>query len=225
MPISDWPYDKRPREKLLNQGVSALSDAELLAIFLRTGVAGKSAIDLANDLLKEQSLAGLLKLSFTEFCQYKGLGLAKYVQIQAALEIAKRYLEQSLYRCDVMTDMQATKYFCSMHLAHLSYEVFACLFLDNHNRLISFKELFRGTIDKSVVYPREVVKQALLHNAANIIFAHNHPSGIIQPSQADIQITKRLRAALQLIDIQVLDHIIVAPGQSFSFAEHAMILN
>lgn len=223
MPITDWPEAEKPREKLLKQGAQALSDAELLAIFLRTGVAGKTAVDLARELLQQRSLQTLLGLSLEEFSQYKGLGLAKYVQLQATLEMAKRYLEQSLYQQDVLTSSTATQNFCKVRLQGLTYEVFACLFLDSQNRLIMFDELFRGTIDKSSIYPREVIKQALLHNAASVIFTHNHPSGVVKPSQADIKITQHLKNALQLVDIQVLDHIIVGIGASFSFAEHGIL--
>ncbi len=220
MAIKDWPADDRPREKLLRTGPQALSDAELLAIFLRTGVTGLSAVDLARQLLHQfGSLRALLEADKTEFCQGHGLGEAKFVQLQAVLEMSRRHLESTLTRGDAFTDSQTTRHYLKQRLRAYSYEVFACLFLDNQHRLIHFAELFRGTIDGASVYPREVVKQALEHNAAAVILAHNHPSGIAEPSQADIQITKRIQSALQLVDIRVLDHIIVGDAETTSLAQ------
>ena len=210
MAISHWPSAERPREKLMNRGAEALSDAELLAIFLRTGFAGCSAVDLARRLLTDYgSLRAILDADAPDFCRAKGLGLAKYVQLQAALEIAKRHLAEGLGYEDCLTRPAQTMNYLRARLRDYDYEVFACLMLDNRNRVIAFRELFRGTIDGATVYPREVVKQALADNAAAVILAHNHPSGVCEPSQADIRITETLRAALALVDIRVLDHVIV----------------
>ncbi len=224
MSIKDWPADQRPREKLLSKGSEALTDAELLAIFLRIGIKGKSAVDLARELLDEfGSLQALLEADHTRFCQGKGLGDAKYAQLQAVLEMAKRHFVEILQRGDVLTSPQATRAYLSAQLRGYSYEVFACLFLDNQHRVIMLEEMFRGTIDGASVYPREVAKRALFHNAAAVIFAHNHPSGINEPSQADKQITEKLKQGLNLFDIRVLDHFIIADGQPYSFAEHGLL--
>ena len=220
MAIKDWPADERPREKLLQSGAQVLSDAELLAIFLRTGVTGLSAVELARQLLRHfGSLRALLESNQKQFCQQHGLGPAKYVQLQAVLEMSRRHLESTLVRGDALTDANTTKHYLQQRLRAYSYEVFACLFLDNKHRMIAFEELFRGTIDGASVYPREVVKQALSNNAAAVIFAHNHPSGIAEPSQADHNITQRLKSALELVDIRVLDHIVIGDGETVSFAE------
>jgi len=224
MSIKDWPAEDRPREKLLVKGASALTDAELLAIFLRTGIPGKSAVDLARELLNEfGSLQALLKSDESKFCQGKGLGSAKYAQLQAVLEMAKRHFVEILQRGDALTSPESTRAYLSAQLSAYSYEVFACLFLDNQHRVILLEELFRGTIDGASVYPREVAKRALFHNAAAVIFAHNHPSGINEPSQADKQITAKLKQALNLFDIRVLDHFIIADGLPYSFAEHGLL--
>lgn len=220
MAIKDWPADDRPREKLLRTGASALSDAELLAIFLRTGVTGLSAVDLARQLLSEfGSLRSLLEADQASFCRGHGLGQAKFVQLQAVLEMSRRHLESSINRGDAFTDCTVTKNYLKQRLRAYPHEVFACLFLDNQHRMIAFEELFRGTIDGASVYPREVVKQALQHNAAAVILAHNHPSGVAEPSQADIHITRRIKAALELVDIRVLDHIIVGDNEPVSLAQ------
>ena len=224
MSIKDWPADERPREKLLVKGSEALTDAELLAIFLRIGIAGKTAVDLARELLDEfGSLQALLNADQTQFCQGKGLGSAKYAQLQAVLEMAKRHFEEILQRGDALTSPEATRAYLSAQLRGYSYEVFACLFLDNQHRVIQLEELFRGTIDGASVYPREVAKRALFHNAAAVIFAHNHPSGINEPSQADKNITDKLKQALILFDIRVLDHFIIGDGLPYSFAEHGLL--
>jgi DNA repair protein RadC len=210
MAISDWPSAERPREKLINRGAKALSDAELLAIFLRTGVAGSSAVDLARQLLLDYgSLRSILGADAKSFCTHKGLGPAKFVQLQAALEIAGRHFAENLENEDCLTNPTQTMNYLRARLRDYEHEVFACLMLDNRNRVIAFRELFRGTIDGASVYPREVVKQALADNAAAVILAHNHPSGVCEPSQADIRITERLKKALALVDIRVLDHVIV----------------
>ena len=220
MAIKDWPADERPREKLLQKGAHTLSDAELLAIFLRTGVTGLSAVELARQLLAQfGSLRALLEADQKQFCQHHGLGPAKFTQLQAVLEMSRRHLESTLSRGDALTDAAATKNYLQQRLRAYPHEVFACLFLDNKHRMISYDELFRGTIDGASVYPREVVKQALAHNAAAVIFAHNHPSGIAEPSQADYAITTRLKSALALVDIRVLDHIVIGDGETVSLAE------
>jgi len=220
MAIKDWPADERPREKLLQSGAQILSDAELLAIFLRTGVTGISAVELARQLLRHfGSLRALLESDQKTFCQQHGLGPAKYAQLQAVIEMSRRHMESTLSRGDVLSDAATTKQYIQHRLRAYPHEVFACLFLDNKHRMIAFDELFRGTIDGASVYPREVVKQALSHNAAAVIFAHNHPSGIAEPSQADYAITQRLKSALEMVDIRVLDHIVVGDADCVSFAE------
>lgn len=220
MAIKDWPASERPREKLLQSGAAALSDAELLAIFLRTGVSGFSAVDLARKLLSNfDGLRALLEADHQTFCQQHGLGTAKFVQLQAVLEMSRRHLEATLSRGNAFTDAATTRLYLQRQLRHFDHEVFACLFLDTRHRLISFETLFRGTIDGASVYPREVVKQALKHNAAAVIFAHNHPSGVAEPSHADIQITHRLKTALDLVDIRMLDHIIIGDAETYSLAE------
>ena len=219
-PISQWPSLEKPREKLIAKGADALSDAELLAIFLRTGIRGKTAVDLARELVNQfGSLANLVKVKQKKFCEIKGLGVAKYAHLQAAIELGRRYLADELKKGDVLTSPQATKNYLLSELRVYSHEVFCCLYLDNRHRAISFEKLFHGTIDSANVYPREVVKHALQHEAAAVIFAHNHPSGVAEPSQADKDITHRLKNALNLLDIRVLDHIIVAGHQTISFAE------
>jgi len=224
MRISDWPVSERPREKLLERGATALSDAELLAIFLRVGVAGQSAVDMARALLAEYgSLAALLAADRRTFCQAHGLGTAKFAQLQAVLEMARRYSAEEVERSDVLGDPQATRDYLTLRLGHVPHEVFACIFLDTRNRVIAFEEMFRGTIDGAAVYPREVVKTALAHNAAAVILAHNHPSGVAEPSAADRDITRRLVDALGLVDIRVLDHLIITHNQQLSFAERGML--
>ncbi len=224
MSIQDWPEGDRPREKLLAQGAAVLSDAELLAIFLRTGIKGKTAVDLARDLLTEfGSLRALLQADCENFTRAKGLGTAKYAQLQAVLEMARRHTFEELDRGDVLTSPEATRAYLSQQLRHYQHEVFACLFLDNQHHILEFEELFRGTIDSASVYPREVVKKVLAHNAAAVIFAHNHPSGISEPSQADKLITDKLKQALALIDIRVLDHFIIGDGMPYSFAENGLL--
>jgi DNA repair protein RadC len=224
MAIKDWNAEDRPREKLLLRGSAALTDAELLAIFLRTGTAGKSAVDLARDLLSEfGSLKALLNADQQRFCQGNGLGNAKYAQLQAVMEMAKRHFKEILQRGSALTSPEITRAYLSAQLRSYNYEVFACLFLDNQNRVIQLDELFRGTLNSANVYPREVVKQALHHNAAAVIFAHNHPSGIAEPSQADKHITEKLQQALALMDIRVLDHFIIGDGPPYSFAENGLL--
>jgi DNA repair protein RadC len=220
MAITDWPADERPREKLLARGAVHLSDAELLAIFLRTGVAGKSAVDLARDLLAGfGSLRQLLVADLSTFTSHNGLGPAKFAQLQAVLEMSSRHLEQTLQRDGALTSPQLTQRYLTSKLRDRQSEAFVALFLDSQHRVIEYVELAHGTIDGAAVYPREVVKHALSKNAAAVIFAHNHPSGIAEASQADKAITERLVKALSLLDIRVLDHIIIGDGEFTSFAE------
>jgi len=224
MAISDWPAEERPREKLLNLGPSALSDAELLAIFLRTGIKGRSAVDLARDLLGEYgSLRRLLGAERNSFCAGKGLGTAKYVLLQAVLEMSKRHLREKLSRENAISNPGQTRDYLNTRLAGYPHEVFACLFLDNRHRVIEYEELFRGTFDGTSVHPREVERRAIAHNAAALILTHNHPSGVAEPSEADRQITRRLQEALALIDVRVLDHIVVAAGETVSLAERGLM--
>ncbi len=224
MPISSWPKAERPREKLLSRGPTALSDAELLAIFLRTGVSGKTAVDLARDLLSRfGSLRALLVASQQTFCEAPGLGAAKYSQLQAVLEMNRRYLGEKLERGQALTSPEDTRAFLTAHLRDRPQEIFCCLFLDTRHRVLAFEELFRGTLDGAAVYPREVVKQALAHNAAAVILAHNHPSGVAEPSRADEVLTQRLKDALALVDIRVLDHLVVGDGDITSFAERGLL--
>ncbi len=224
MAITDWPTAERPREKLLHRGPQALSDAELLAIFLRTGVPGKTAVDLARELLGEYGgLRALLEADRRAFCRASGLGLAKYAQLQAVLEMGRRHLYETLQRGDALGSPADTRRFLLARLRDYPHEVFACLFLDNRHRVIEFSEMFRGTIDGTSVHPREVVKQSLARNAAAVIFAHNHPSGVAEPSHADLHLTRRLKDALALVEIRVLDHIVVGDGHSVSLAERGQI--
>jgi DNA repair protein RadC len=213
MAIPHWPRAERPREKLIARGAQSLSDAELLAIILRCGIAGSSAVDLARELLTDLgSLRAVLDADLSCFCRRKGLGPARFAELQAALEIARRHFAETLNHVDCLTRPAETANYLRARLRDYDHEVFACLMLDNRNRVIALRELFRGTIDGASVYPREVVKQALADNAAAVILAHNHPSGVSEPSQADIRITERLRKALALVDIRVLDHVIVGDG-------------
>ncbi len=224
MAITDWPEAERPREKLIHHGADALSDAELLAIFLRTGVAGKSAVDLARELLLEyKGLRPLLEADQRRFCRSKGLGMAKFTQLQAVLEMAHRHLNEKLKRQGVLSSPDDTRRYLSSRLRDYSQEVFACLFLDSRHRIIRFEELFYGTIDGATVHPREVVKRALSYNAAALIFAHNHPSGVAEPSRADRQLTQRLVDALGLVDVRVLDHLVIGDGETLSFAERGFL--
>ena len=224
--LKDWPSVERPREKLLNQGAASLSDAELLAIFLRTGVQGCNVVDLARKLLTSfGSISAIYKASETEFCSRKGLGSAKYAQLQACLEMSKRHLSEQLQQGHELTSSQATKNYLISELRNETREVFAVLFLNNQHQVIKFERLFYGTIDSAAVYPRIVVEHALKHQAAAVILSHNHPSGIAESSRADRQITQRLEQALGLIDVRVLDHMIIAGHQCYSFAEHGELNN
>lgn len=224
--LKDWPDVEKPREKLLNQGASSLSDAELLAIFLRTGVKGCDVVELSRQLLTSfGSISAIYKASHDEFCQRKGLGTAKYVQLQACLEMSKRHLSEQLTKGHSLTSSQATKNYLISELRNETREVFAVLFLNNQHQVIKFERLFYGTIDAAAVYPRIVVEHAIKHQAAAVILSHNHPSGIAESSRADKQITQRLENALNLIDVRVLDHMIIAGHQCYSFAEQGEMSN
>lgn len=224
MAITDWPEDQRPRERLIKHGPQKLSDAELLAVFLRIGVAGKSAVDLGREMLSHfGSLNGLFAARLKEFSAINGLGPAKFAQLQAVLELARRALGEELEAGVTLSSPQAVRHYLQLLLGNRQYESFAILFLDVKNRLIASEELFRGTLTHASVYPREVVKVALAHNAAAIILAHNHPSGTPDPSAADHALTRTLKQTLELVDIQVLDHFIIAGHQIHSFAEHGQL--
>lgn len=224
MSILDWPENERPREKMLLRGADALSDAELLAIFLRTGVKGKSAVDLARELLLEfGGLRSLLEADKNSFCRAQGLGTAKYILLQATLEMSRRYLAENMVRDDALSSPQHTRRYLKAKMRDYRREVFACVFLDNRHRVICYEELFFGTIDSASVHARELVQQSLQHNASAVILAHNHPSGIAEPSNADRDLTKQLQKALSLIDVRVLDHIVIGDGSTVSFAERGWI--
>jgi DNA repair protein RadC len=225
MSITDWPANERPRERLLANGASALSDAELLAIFLRVGVTGKSAVDLARELISTfGTLNGLFAASPKALMAIHGMGEAKYVQLQAVLEMAKRALSEEIKLTDALKSPQAVRDYLKMTLAGLPHEVFVAIFLTAQHRVIAVEEIFRGSLTQTSVYPREIVKRALAHNAGSIIFAHNHPSGEPNPSQADRTLTQTLVDALALVDVRVIDHFIVAPGATLSFAEQGLIV-
>jgi len=224
MAITDWPADDRPREKLLSKGASALSDAELVAIFLRTGVTGKSAVDLARDMLVQfESLSALCCADRQTFCGIHGLGEAKYVQLQAVMEMAQRALGEKLRQGVALNSPRSVRDFLRLRLQHLPHEVFVGVFLDAQNRVLAVDDLFSGTLTQTSVYPREVVKRALKHNAAAVIFAHNHPSGVAEPSRADETLTATLKRALALVDVQVLDHFVVGADSTMSFAERGLL--
>lgn len=222
--ITDWPAAERPREKLLAHGPRSLSDAELLAIFFRTGVPGKTAVDIARELLvRFGGLRNLLAAEREVLCQTAGLGKTKYVQLVAALEVGRRHLESRLTRGDALESPSDTLDYLQACLRDRPYEVFCCLFLDNRHRILAFEELFRGTLNGTAVYPREVVKRALALNAAAVILVHNHPSGMAEPSRADQTLTTRLKEALALVDIRVLDHLVVGDGEAVSFSERGLL--
>lgn len=224
MAITDWPEGERPREKLMQQGAGKLSDAELLAIFLRVGVTGKSAVDLARDLLnKFGSLNGIFAAGLEEIILVYGMGSSKYVQLQAIFEMSRRALAEQMQLRDVLTSPQQVRDYLCLKLGGLSREVFVVLFLDAQNRVLAQEEMFSGSLTQTSVYPREVVKRALHHNAASVIFAHNHPSGVAEQSRADELLTSALKQALALVDIRVLDHFVVAGNSTLSFAERGLL--
>ncbi|GAB2542967.1 RadC family protein [Simplicispira piscis] len=233
MPLKDLPLDAQPREKLLARGPAALSDAELLALLLRTGIAGKGVLQMAQELLEPPGkngasggfggIAGLLHTSLADLARIKGLGPAKRAELVAVLELARRALAQQLREREAFDSPDAVKHYLQLHLAHKEHEVFAVLFLDSQHRLLALEELFRGTLTQTSVYPREVVLRALHHQAAAVVLAHNHPSGSVQPSRADEALTQTLKSTLALVDVRVLDHVIVAPGQALSMAEKGLV--
>lgn len=225
MPLKDLPADAQPREKLLARGAAALGDTELLALLLRTGTAGKGVLQLAQELLHEfGGLAGLLHTGVEELKRIKGLGgPAKRAELAAVLELARRALAEQLKQREVFGSPDAVKNYLQLHLARKPHEVFAAMFLDAQNRLIAMEELFRGTLTQTSVYPREVVVKALHHHAASVVLAHNHPSGTVLPSRADEALTQALKAALALVDVRVLDHVIVTQGESLSMAERGLL--
>lgn len=237
MPLKDLPFDAQPREKLLARGPAALSDAELLAILLRTGMAGKGVLQLAQELLDEPQrdaggritgggfggMAGLLHAGAADLARIKGLGPAKRAELLAVLELARRTLAAEMVRRPVFDSPQAVRDFLRLELAELGHEVFAVLFLDAQHRLIRFEPMFRGTLTQTSVYPREVLKRALALDAAAVILAHNHPSGVAEPSKADEFLTQSLKTALQMIDVRVLDHFVVGRGPVVSFAERGLL--
>lgn len=224
MRISEWPVDERPRERLLKHGAAALSEAELLAIFLRTGSAGKSAVELGRELVvRFGSLHQLFAATLEDFVAIEGLGPAKYAQLKAVLEMARRALAGQISERDNLSSPRAVRDFLQLTLGGRAHEVFVALFLDAQNRLLASEELFRGTLTQTSVYPREIVKTALRHNAAGVIFAHNHPSGVAEPSRADELLTQTLKQALSLVEIKTLDHFIVAGTRTVSFAERGLL--
>ncbi len=221
MAISDWPLGERPRERLLAHGAAALSDAELLAVILRTGIPGKSAVELGRELLERfKGVAGIFGADLTGV---KGLGPAKRAQFQAAMELARRSLKDDMRSASALTSPGAVRDYLRLAIGEREHEVFVCLWLDAQHRVIASEELFRGTLTQTSVYPREIVKAGLKANAAAVIFAHNHPSGVAQPSQADELLTRNLKEALSLVDIKVLDHFVVAGRQTLSFAERGLL--
>jgi DNA repair protein RadC len=224
MTIRDWPESERPREKLLERGAQALSDAELIALLLGSGIKGRSAVDVARSLIAEfGSLRELLSADRGRWKGKPGIGPARYASLMASIEIARRHLREPLRTSSALTTPDYTRKFLLAQLRDRPYEVFCGLFLDNRHRLLAFEEIFRGTIDGASVYPREIVRLTLLHNAASVIVAHNHPSGVAQPSQADEGVTRRVRQALALIDVRLLDHLIVGDGKCYSFSEHGLL--
>jgi DNA repair protein RadC len=224
MAITDWPEGERPREKLMQQGVGVLSDAELLAIFLRVGVVGKTAVDLARDLLQQfGSLNGIFSASLAQISQVHGMGESKYCQLQAIFEMSQRALAEQMQARDVLSSPKQVRDYLMLKLGTLPREVFMVMMVDAQNRVIAQETLFEGTLTQTSVYPREVVKRALHHNAASVIFAHNHPSGVAEPSKADETLTQSLKQALALVDIRVLDHFIVAGNSTLSFAERGLL--
>lgn len=224
MSINDWPISERPREKLLLKGAQSLSDSELLAIFLRTGTKGLSAVDIARQLLSSYGgLRQLFESTEAEFCSGTGLGPAKYALLQAVLEMNRRHLGQQLEQGSTMDSPHTVQQYLISQLRHHQREVFACLFLDTKHSVLGFEILFKGSINCAQIHPREVVKSALSYNAAAVIFSHNHPSGIAEPSMADKQITERLSAALALVDVAVIDHIIIGNAEPVSFAERGLL--
>ena len=224
MKLQELPPDSRPREKMLSRGPGALSDTELLALLLRTGGAGRNVLQLAQDmLLASGGLVNLLLTPPAHQQHIKGLGPAKQSELLAVMELAKRAMAQQLSNREVMQSAASVQFYLQLNLAHKSHEVFAMLFLDAQHKLLCMETLFRGTLSQTSVYPREVVLRALHHHSAAVVLAHNHPSGSVHPSPADLHLTQSLKAALAMVDIRVLDHVIVGPGQAFSMAEQGVL--
>jgi DNA repair protein RadC len=224
MAITDWPVDDRPRERLIAKGAESLSDAELVAILLRTGVKGRSALDLARELLARfGSVSALFAADVLALCATAGLGTAKYAQLAAVMEMARRALRETMSRGNALNSPKAVRDYLRLKLQDRPYEVFVTVFLDAQNRVLAVEELFRGTLTQTSVYPREVVKRALHHNAAALIFAHNHPSGVAEPSRSDEALTQALKQSLALVDVKVLDHFVIGGGAAMSFAERGLL--
>ena len=224
MAIKDWPEGQRPRERLISEGAAALSDSELLALLLRVGVKGRSAVELGRDLLQEfGSIGALFNASLLQFSAVHGMGPAKYAELQAVMELAQRAIGEQLQAGHLLGSPDAVRQYLRMQMGRQQHESFVVLFLDVKNRLLTMKEMFRGTLTHTSVYPREVVKAALTHNAASVMLAHNHPSGTAEPSEADLLLTRALVQALSLVDVRVLDHFVVAGSQVHSFAEHGQL--
>ena len=223
MAISQWPLERRPRERLLAEGAECLLDAELLAVLLRTGVRGKNAIELGAELLTRFGSIGGLLAAGPELLEIKGLGQAKTAQFAAAIELSRRAMREQMSERSALTSPGAVRDYLRLSLAHRQHEVFVCIWLDAQHKVVGTEEAFRGTLTQTSVYPREIVKKALARNAAAVIFAHNHPSGVAQPSQSDELLTRNLREALALVEVKVLDHFIVAGNQAISFAERGLL--
>ncbi len=224
MAITDWPLADRPRERLIRKGAESLSDAELVAILLRTGTKGRSALDVARDLLARfGSVSALVAADLKSLCATTGLGSAKYAQLAAVMEMARRALREKLDRGSALSSPQSVRDYLRLKLQERPHEVFVAVFLDAQNRVLAVEELFRGTLTQTSVYPREVVKRALHHNAAAVIFAHNHPSGVAEPSRSDEALTQALKQALALVDVKVLDHFVIGGGAAMSFAERGLL--
>lgn len=224
MTITDWPEAERPRERLLAGEAAGLSDAELLAVVLQTGIAGRTALDIGRDLLARfEGLDGVMAAPREALCEVPGMGLSKVARLEALRELGLRLLAARQAARDVLTSSSATREYLRMRYRHCQREIFSCLFLSNQHHIVKIEELFQGTIDGAAVYPREVVKRCLAHNAAAVIFAHNHPSGVAEPSQADIAITARLRQALETIEVRVLDHLVIGADTVVSLAERDLL--
>ncbi len=224
MTIRDWPLNERPREKFMHYGAASLSDAELLALFIRVGTRGRTALDIARDLLSRYgNLRALMRHPLDELCEIPGLGVAKCVQIHAARELGERCFGEELKNGQPLESPRDAEKYLTMRLRDLRIEVFGCVFLDNRHRVIAYENLFEGTINGASVHPREVVRHVLDHDASAVIVAHNHPSGVAEPSQADVSLTKRLKEALALIDVRLLDHLVVGNGECVSLSERGLI--
>jgi DNA repair protein RadC len=224
MSMAGWPQGERPREKLFARGAASLSDAELLAVMLQTGTRGRTSLDIARDMLSRYGgLVGLLAADHASLTENAGIGAAKAARFVAMKELSQRHMLEGIKSKDILTSSAATRDYLRAKFRDCQSEIFSCLFLNNQHHVVKLEELFRGTIDGAAVYPREVVKRCLHHNAAAVILAHDHPSGIAEPSQADIAITKKLRSALEMIDVRVLDHLVIGNSMVVSFAERGLL--